>query len=101
MRELAHGAEIVYAGGGNAMLVFESDEIADAFARQITRRTLERARGLELVVKRRPFDPQQPLTALHQQLREELAQRKRDHTLSRPWQGWESQRHASTLASQR
>jgi hypothetical protein len=91
VRDLAPPEVIVYAGGGNTMLIFESEAAADAFARQLTRRALERARGLDLVVKRKPFDPQRDVLAgsdgLHQQLREELAQRKRDRALSTPRAG--------------
>lgn len=88
VREFAQEAEIVYAGGGNAMLIFESEEAADTFARRLTRRGLERARGLDLVVKRRPFDSvNDSLADVHQSLREELAQRKRDRQLSTPLMG--------------
>ena len=89
--ELAPKQTIVYAGGGNAMLVFDSEGAADDFARGLTRRTLERARGLDLVVKRKSFDPQRDVLGgpdgLHQKLREELAQRKRDRALSTPLAG--------------
>ncbi len=86
--ELAQGAEIVYKGGGNAMLIFESEGAADAFARQLTRRSLERARGLDLVVKRKPFDPTgDSLAEVHQKLRKKLAQRKRDRQPSTPLVG--------------
>ncbi len=88
MRELASEEAIVYKGGGNAMLIFESEGAADAFARQLTRRTLDRARGLGLVVKRKSFDPQKDsLVKVHQKLRKELAQRKRDRALSTPLAG--------------
>ncbi len=88
VRELAPKGAIVYAGGGNAMLIFGSEGEADAFARQLTRRSLERARGLDLVVKRTSFDPAgDALARVHQRLREELAQRKRDRALSTPLAG--------------
>ncbi len=89
VREFAvQESEIVYARGGNAMLIFESEGAADAFARKFTRRALERARGLNLVVKRKPFDPGgDSLAQVHQKLREELAQRKRDRRWSTPLAG--------------
>jgi len=88
VHELAPPAAIVYKGGGNALLILESERAADAFARQLTRRALERARGLDLVVKRKPFDPDRDsLVELYQKLREGLAQRKRDRALSTPLAG--------------
>jgi hypothetical protein len=93
VREFAPHGAIVYAGGGNAMLIFDSEETADAFARKLTREALKRARGLDLVVKRKSFDPQRERDVLggpdglHQKLRKELAQRKRDRQLSTPLAG--------------
>jgi hypothetical protein len=86
--ELASKETVIYTGGGNAMLIFGSEKAADAFARQLTRRSLERARGLDLVVKRMAFDSaRDSLAQVHQQLREKLAQRKRDRALSTPLTG--------------
>jgi len=88
VREFAPKENIVYAGGGNAMLIFDSESAADDFARKLTWRALERARGLDLVVKRKPFDPAgDSLAQVHQKLREALAQRKRDRALSAPLAG--------------
>ncbi|GAB4533422.1 MAG: hypothetical protein Kow0063_15360 [Anaerolineae bacterium] len=88
VKEFALKENIVYAGGGNAMLIFDSEGAADAFARKLTKRALKRARGLDLVVKRQAFDPDgDSLAQVHQQLREELAQRKRDRALSTPLAG--------------
>ena len=89
VRELAPPeADIVYAGGGNAMLIFDGEGTADAFARDLTRRVLKKARGLDMVVKRKAFDPAaDSLAKVHQKLREALAQRKRDRALSTPLAG--------------
>ncbi|HIE48236.1 TPA: hypothetical protein EYP84_05045, partial [Candidatus Bipolaricaulota bacterium] len=88
VHEFTQEAKIVYAGGGNAMLIFDSEGEADAFARKLTRRALEQARGLDLVVKRKPFDPAgDSLADVHQELRKELARRKRDRHLSTPLAG--------------
>ena len=81
-------AEVVYAGGGNAMVLFADDDQARAVARRLTRRILIEAPGLQIVLKRKTFDPhQEPLSALHQQLRDELAQRKLDRQRSTPLLG--------------
>ena len=81
-------AEVVYAGGGNAMLLFAADDQALTFAHQLTRRTLEKAPGLQLVLQRRSFDPEHTvLRDLHQTLRGELAQRKLNRPVSAPLLG--------------
>lgn len=81
-------AEVVYAGGGNAMILFADDGAAQACARHLTRRVLEEAPGLNLVLKRKSFDPQhQALAQVHQELRAELAQRKLDRPRSTPLSG--------------
>ena len=84
-------AEVVYAGGGNAMILFADDGQAKAVAQSLTRRILIEAPGLQIVLKRETFDPDDPdqgvLSALHQQLREELAQRKLNRQRSTPLLG--------------
>jgi hypothetical protein len=81
-------AEVVYAGGGNAMLLFADDDQAYQFAQMLTRRILEDAPGLQLVLKRGTFDPDKDvLSVLHQELRAELVQRKLDRDLSVPLPG--------------
>ena len=49
-------AEIVYAGGGNAMLLFKSNSIAVEFAQKLSRRILENAPGINLVIAHKEFD---------------------------------------------
>jgi len=81
-------AEIVYMGGGNAMLLFIDDGQAEEFARRLTRHALEQAPGLELVLMREPFDPRNDvLSNKHQGLREKLAKRKLNRTHSSPLLG--------------
>jgi hypothetical protein len=81
-------AEAVYVGGGNAVIIFQDDRQALAFARRLTRQVLERAPGLQLVIKRERFDPAQDvLSECHQELREKLAQRKLGRPLSIPLLG--------------
>jgi len=49
-------AEIVYAGGGNTVILFASYELAVAFARRLTRQVLLEAPGLQLVLVHQNFD---------------------------------------------
>lgn len=79
-------AQRVYTGGGNAMLLFETELEAEDVARQLTRRALEEAPGLQLLVARQTFHEGQ-LRQTHQKLREKLAQRKRDRRPSTPLLG--------------
>ncbi|NJS09441.1 MAG: hypothetical protein HC789_03190 [Microcoleus sp. CSU_2_2] len=49
-------AELVYAGGGNAMLLFKSMDIAKDFTRKLSRQILEHAPGLNIVAAHDDFD---------------------------------------------
>lgn len=49
-------SELVYAGGGNAIIIFKDIEPAKEFTRRLTRRTLLDAPGLQLIVKHLEFD---------------------------------------------
>jgi len=80
-------AEVVYAGGGNAMLLFADDGEADAFARRLTEMVLRQAPGLHLVVQRASQPDGVDLATFHQTLRACLAQRKLDHVPSTPLLG--------------
>lgn len=81
-------AEVVYAGGGNAMLIFAEEDQAKQFARTLTRTTLEAAPNLNLVLIRAPIElGHGNLRDIHQRLRAELAQRKLDRRLSTPVEG--------------
>lgn len=52
-------AEVVYAGGGNTMIVFASREKAVAFAHRLTRKVLLDAPGLQVVLAHEDFEWQQ------------------------------------------
>jgi hypothetical protein len=81
-------AEVIYAGGGNALLLFAEEPQALAFARQLTLRALQEAPGLRVVLKHRTFDPQSTVVrALLHDLRGELLRRKLDHQVSVPLLG--------------
>lgn len=76
----------IYVGGGNAMLLFNTEGQADDFARKLTRRALEEAPGLQLVVARQMFVGGN-LQDTHQELRGKLAQRKLNRRPSTPLLG--------------
>lgn len=48
---------LVYSGGGHAVLQFDGKEAATAFARTVTEAVLRQYDGLELFVKQRQYDP--------------------------------------------
>lgn len=48
--------EVVYAGGGNAVLLFKSHDDAISFTKILSSRVLREAPGLNLVVAHKPFD---------------------------------------------
>lgn len=77
---------VIYAGGGNAMLLFDTEEEAISFARQLTRRGLEEAPGLQLLVAHQTFEDGD-LRETHQTLRGKLAQRKLDRRPTTPLLG--------------
>jgi Predicted hydrolase of the HD superfamily (permuted catalytic motifs) len=49
-------AEVIYAGGGNTVILFKTIDLARAFTGRLTRRVLKEAPGLEVVVAHRRFD---------------------------------------------
>ena len=49
-------AEVVYAGGGNTVILFKTIDLAREFTRRLTRKILIDAPGLELVVAHQEFD---------------------------------------------
>ena len=55
-------AEVVYAGGGNTVILFANHELAVEFARRLTCRVLQEAPGLQVILVHEDFDWQtQPL----------------------------------------
>ncbi len=76
-------AEVVYAGGGNAMILFGNSKdlasVAESFTKDLTKEVLLRAPGLNLVVSWQHLDSR-PLREVHQTLRKHLALKK----LNRP-----------------
>jgi hypothetical protein len=49
-------AEIIYANGGNALIVFKSRQIAVRFTQILSRKVLEEAPGIHLLVAHKEFD---------------------------------------------
>ena len=49
-------AEVVYAGGGNTVILFQSMDRARSFAHALTRRVLEEAPGIEIILAHREFE---------------------------------------------
>ncbi len=82
-------AEVVYAGGGNTVILFKSIDLARAFASALTRRVLRDAPGLEVVVAHRRFDWQQEAlsTVVSRLLGVDLARKKQNRTPSLPLLG--------------
>lgn len=78
-------AEVVYAGGGNTMLIFKSLEDAKKFTRQITAMVLKDAPGLTLVASHLEFDPESVnLTDARTNLLQQLAAQKQARQPSVP-----------------
>jgi hypothetical protein len=49
-------SELVYAGGGNAVIIFRTHELAVQFTKAFTRRVVQIAPGLEVIVGHKEFD---------------------------------------------
>jgi hypothetical protein len=84
-------AEVVYAGGGNVIVLFSSLPLAQAFTRNLTRRVLRQAPGLSLVVAHAEVDwnsnPQLLSTVVTELLNKRLAARKASRLPSTPLLG--------------
>lgn len=50
------GAEVLYAGGGNVVVLFREEQVANDFRRHLSQVLTERAPELTLVEKGKPFD---------------------------------------------
>lgn len=79
-------AEVVYAGGGNALILLATEAAAKELTFRLTRRALQDAPGLRLAVARQSFDPGQ-LCATVAGLRDDIAQEKRAPRRSAPLLG--------------
>ncbi len=82
-------AEVLYAGGGNTVILFKTFDVARTFASRLTRRVLREAPGLELIVAHRKFDWQTESLAgvVSETLGVELARKKHQRVPSLPLLG--------------
>lgn len=82
-------AEVVYAGGGNTVILFQTSGSAREFARRLTRRVLLEAPGLDLVVAHREFDWEDDslAVAVQETLGRDLARKKQNRQPSLPLLG--------------
>jgi len=84
-------AEVVYAGGGNTVILFASHDLAVEFARCLTRKVLLEAPGLQVVLAHKDFDwHSQPLggkSGVVQGAMNDLALRKANPPSSSPLLG--------------
>ncbi|WP_322821158.1 Cas10/Cmr2 second palm domain-containing protein [Chloroflexus sp.] len=81
-------SELVYAGGGNTVILFQSQDTALEFTRRLTRRVLTQAPGLQLVVCHTEFNwESEALSQVVQVVLEKVSQKKRNLTVSTPLLG--------------
>jgi hypothetical protein len=82
-------SELIYAGGGNTVLLFDSPGTAQEFARCLTLRMLRKAPGLQLVIAHsKEFDWEtKVLSQAVKTTLEKTNRKKRDHVISAPLLG--------------
>jgi hypothetical protein len=81
-------AEIIYAGGGNAQIIFRERETAIEFTRRISLRVLKEARGIQLLAAHRQFTWGNGLRdAVNTAMKEDLDRYKQTRTPSSPLLG--------------
>jgi hypothetical protein len=80
-------AMVLYTGGGNAVVLFRAGDHAAKFIRELSRKVLREAPGLQLVMHRHPFDPATSLAKALDTAMKELARVKRARTPSAPLLG--------------
>ncbi len=83
-------SEVIYVGGGNALILFVDDESAITFAKRFTRRVLMEAPGLNVVVTSLELDWDDPLGGENgsvSKIMSRLAQEKRERIFPVPMLG--------------
>ena len=83
-------AELVYAGGGNTVILFNTAEKAEEFIRCLSRRVLQEAPGLDVLFASQEFDwddPAKPLRKIIQEVVDQVNQRKLNRRFSMPLLG--------------
>ncbi|MGL5059572.1 MAG: Cas10/Cmr2 second palm domain-containing protein, partial [Microcoleus sp.] len=81
-------AELVYTGGGNAVILFKDRDCAVKFTRTLSEKVLKEAPGLKIVVAHsQPFEWGNSLWNVIDSLMKELERKKREYNLSVPLLG--------------
>lgn len=79
--------ELVYSGGGNAVVLFDSHDHAVNFTRRYTKHLLQNTPGLRVVVQHTDFEWSQSLADVYTQALRELAKKKAEQTPAMPMLG--------------
>lgn len=80
-------AEVLYAGGGNAAILFRDVTYATAFARKLSERVLCEAPGLDVIVWQQAFKWQDSLAKTLQDAFDRLGRKKREREFAQPLLG--------------
>lgn len=80
-------AELVYAGGGNAVLIFRTEGLAHQFTRSLTSEILKTAPGLQVVVTHQAFQWGEILANKVNTLRQAASRKKNERHHSMPLLG--------------
>jgi hypothetical protein len=80
-------AEVLYAGGGNFVVLFRNVDCTKAFTRTLSRKVLIDAPNLQLVVVQQPFDWGMVLSGTFTATFKKLAEEKQSRSLSTPLLG--------------
>ena len=82
------GAELVYTGGGNAVILFKDRDCAVKFTRTLSEKVLKEAPVLKIVVAHsEPFEWGNKLSGIIDSLMKELERKKREYNPSVPLLG--------------
>ena len=79
--------ELLYTGGGNAVLLFRTKELAVAFAKELSRTVLATAPGLQMVISHQDFSWNESLADKLGELRHAANRKKHDRRHSMPLLG--------------
>jgi len=80
-------AEVMYAGGGNTVVLFKDEDTADKFIRALSIKLIENAPSLQVVTASKEFDWNDSLVKAVKETFDQLAIEKRSRPLSAPLLG--------------
>lgn len=80
-------AEVLYAGGGNFVVLFQTPQLAKEFTRELSRRVLTDAPNLQLVIAQNSVNWRDSLSKIVKATFKKLAEEKRARTPSAPLLG--------------